>query len=220
MILSDREIQAAIGRGAVKIHPPPPDLASEDPKSKKSRWSSTTLDLRLASEIIVWNAADIGADVKFEPPDEEGFDYQSLVSQYAKKLQIPPEGYSFGGRETSTYKPVRFILGWTHETIQIPATSRLAARVEGKSSLARLGIGVHLTAPTIHAGFGVSTDDKNYAGSQLQLEIFSYGDFPVKLKPLMKICQLIFEEVHGTPTKGYEQGGRFSVQGAQKLPPK
>jgi dCTP deaminase len=40
----------------------------------------------------------------------------------------------------------------------LPHTARLAARVEGKSSLARLGLGVHVTAPTIHAGFGASDD--------------------------------------------------------------
>jgi dCTP deaminase len=43
-------------------------------------------------------------------------------------------------------------------------------RVEGKSSLARLGIGVHVTAPTIHAGFGYKKDDDDYPGGPLQLE--------------------------------------------------
>ena len=41
----------------------------------------------------------------------------------------------------------------------------------------------------------------------------------MKLKAGMKICQLVFEEVHGTPDKGYEYAGRFAVQGAQPLPP-
>ena len=40
-----------------------------------------------------------------------------------------------------------------HEYLELPIHSRVAARIEGKSSLARLGIGVHITAPIIHAGF-------------------------------------------------------------------
>jgi dCTP deaminase len=92
-------------------------------------------------------------------------------------------------------------------------------RVEGKSSLARLGIGIHVTAPTVHAGFGVKVGDPSYLGSQVRLEIFHHGEYPVKLKAGMKVCQLVFEEVHGTPEKGYESRGRFAVQGAQPLPP-
>jgi dCTP deaminase len=92
-----------------------------------------------------------------------------------------------------------------------PHRSRLAARVEGKSSLARLGIGVHVTAPTIHAGFGYKKDDEAYPGSPLQHEIWNVGPLDIKLEERMPICQLIFEIVDGTPEKGYE--GKFSIQG-------
>ena len=61
------------------------------------------------------------------------------------------------------------------------------------------------TAPIIHAGFGVKTGDPTYQGSQIRLEIFHHGYYPVKLKEGMLICQLILEEVHGTPVKGYGQ---------------
>ena len=44
MILSDREIRAALSRGAMKLTPDPPAAA----------WSSTAVDLRLAKEIIRW----------------------------------------------------------------------------------------------------------------------------------------------------------------------
>jgi dCTP deaminase len=40
--------------------------------------------------------------------------------------------------------PGAFLLAWTAETISLPISSRLAARV---------GMGIHITAPTIHAGF-------------------------------------------------------------------
>jgi dCTP deaminase len=65
--------------------------------------------------------------------------------------------------------------------------------VEGKSSLARLGVGVHVTAPTIHAGFA----------GQLQLEIFNHSPLRIRLVPGCKICQVIFEMTLGTPEQGY-----------------
>jgi hypothetical protein len=54
MILSDREIQAALRRGAITITPPPPDLWAEPPPRQKSPWSSPTLDLRLDKELTIW----------------------------------------------------------------------------------------------------------------------------------------------------------------------
>jgi dCTP deaminase len=97
--------------------------------------------------------------------------------------------------------PVRhLVLGWTAEYVELPIDSRIAARVEGKSSLARLGLGVHITAPTIHAGFP----------GQIRLEVVNHGHLPILLKPGMRICQLILEQTLGTPAAGYE--GQFSGQ--------
>jgi dCTP deaminase len=98
--------------------------------------------------------------------------------------------------------PRRLLLAWTRERLALPLTSRLAARVEGKSSLARLGVGIHITAPTIHAGFS----------GQIQLEVINHGPADVVLRPGMRICQLIFETTLGTPDKGYS--GMFAGQRA------
>jgi dCTP deaminase len=97
-------------------------------------------------------------------------------------------------------EPKAFVLGWTEENLTLPAHSRLAARVEGKSSLARLGIGVHVTAPTVHAGFK----------GPIQLEFCNNGTLRVKLLAGMLVCQLIFEQTLGTPEKGYK--GQFYGQ--------
>jgi dCTP deaminase len=86
------------------------------------------------------------------------------------------------------------------ERISIPIYSKLAARVEGKSSMARIGIGVHITAPTIHCGFN----------APIQLEMYNFGPFEVILKSGMPICQVIFEQTFGTPDKGY--AGMFANQ--------
>jgi dCTP deaminase len=72
--------------------------------------------------------------------------------------------------------------------------------VEGKSSLARLGLAIHVTAPTIHGGFS----------GNIQLEVINYGPLPIKLRPGMKICQLIFEQTLGVPEKLYQ--GQFKGQ--------
>jgi dCTP deaminase len=99
-----------------------------------------------------------------------------------------------------TFQPGSLLLAYTKERIKIPYTSKLAARVEGKSSLARLGIGVHITAPTIHSGFP----------GQVQLEMFNFGKHQIILDAGMKICQLIFETTLGTPEAGY--AGMFAGQ--------
>lgn len=193
MILSDREIRAALARGALRITPDPPAAA----------WSSTALDLRLAQDLLLWKKPSAGGVESVVCPASTEFDFEFVKRTYSESFQIPAAGYVFRSHT--------FLLGWTIEKIWLPHRSRLAARVEGKSSLARLGIGVHVTAPTIHAGFGYKKDDEAYSGSPLQLEIWNVGPLDIKLEAEMPICQLIFEIVDGTPEKGYE--GRFSLQG-------
>jgi dCTP deaminase len=136
-------------------------------------------------------------------PASAGFDFVRFAADRLETLEVPEAGLDL--------QPMQLLLGWTVERIQLPHQSRIAARVEGKSSLARLGLGVHVTAPTIHAGFGFTDKDPTRVGTQIQLEIFNLGPFVVRLEKGMRICQLIFEEVHGTPQKGY--AGMFADQG-------
>jgi dCTP deaminase len=77
-------------------------------------------------------------------------------------------------------------------------------------------LGVHVTAPTIHAGFGASSEDPQHLGSSIRLEIWNIGPFRIKLEKGMPICQLIVEWVDGTPEQGYT--GQFAVQGPE-VPP-
>lgn len=96
-------------------------------------------------------------------------------------------------REGHKLKPFDFIIGQTLETIKLP--NDLAARVEGKSSLARFGLVVHMTAPTVHPGFD----------NHLTLEICNLGPVSVELAPGMKIAQLIIEQL-SSPSKYIYQG--------------
>jgi dCTP deaminase len=109
-------------------------------------------------------------------------------------------------------EPQAFILGKTKEFVDFPLAEgdsvSYAARVEGRSSLARCGLVVHLTAPTIHAGFR----------GTITLEIANLGPMPIILRPGMNICQLIIEEVSGTPQLTQSQfRGQTTTTGQSKL---
>jgi dCTP deaminase len=141
---------------------------------------------------------DTGTDSikKIIDPTHPTFDVDEVLDELTDCITIDEaNGYDL---------PVhRLVLGWTAEYVHLPIDSRLAARIEGKSSLSRIGVGVHITAPTIHAGFD----------GQIRLEIINHGYLPVTLKAGMRICQLIFEATLGTPERGYK--GKFSGQKIQ-----
>jgi dCTP deaminase len=180
MILTDREIQIAIHSNQVQI----------DPMPDQDAFSSTSVDLTLGDHFSTW-CIPAGMTIA---PGARGYKYTDYLSM--QKAEV---------KDRHEIEPQSFVLAWTKEKVRIPIQSRLAARVEGKSSLARLGIGIHVTAPTIHCGFE----------GQVQLEIFNFGPHTVRLDAGMKICQLIFEQTIGTPNKGYE--GMFSKQTSDTL---
>lgn len=192
MILSDREIAAALDRGAIRLTPRP----------GIDNWSSTAIDLALDEKLQVWNRAGGEMAIHRVDPESDDFNVTALADEHARQVSC---GNGFD------LEPGMLVLGWTVERIQLPHQSKIAARVEGKSSLARLGVGVHVTAPTIHAGFGYRKHDPGFVGNPIQLEIFNVGPLTIRLTQGLKICQLILEEVHGTPDQGY--GGQFSIQG-------
>jgi len=198
MILSDRETRAARARGAIRITPEPAPEA----------WSSTAIDLTLDGPLSSWEVPKEQAAQLLICPQSADYDFAALSRQFSREVPLGEQGH--------VLEPFSFLLGWTVERIQLPHTARLAARVEGKSGLARLGLGVHVTAPTIHAGFG-TTEDPRYEGNSIRLEIWNIGSFRIKLEKGMPICQLIFEWVDGTPEKGY--AGQFAVQGPTAVAP-
>jgi dCTP deaminase len=92
----------------------------------------------------------------------------------------------------ATSSATQVLLCQTEGRISLNPKSRLAARVEGRSSLARLGVMVHLTAPTIHAGFG----------GFITLEVINHGPFHLRLVPhKTTMCQYIFERLERAPAK-------------------
>jgi dCTP deaminase len=198
MILSFQEIDAALRAGQIVIDPCPDEAA----------WTSTAIDLTLNNVLLEWLvpvAPSTGGDISWPRPHAKNFNVQAMMDdpRLARRVEVDPaRGYELRARS--------FVLGFTREIVQLPIQSRIAARVEGKSSLARVGLGVHVTAPTIHAGFGVDPNKPEQRGTVIQLEIFNLADWSVVLDVGMRICQLILEEVREVPVKAY--GGQFNAQ--------
>jgi dCTP deaminase len=208
MILCDREFELALEKELILVKPRPPETNID----------STTVDLRLDATLDRWEFPDPKPGLGQGPhrfcPGAPGFKFSEIEKEFTKPVKItadkpyvlPPSYLS-----TQATGPAHFILGWTYEKIYLPHTSRLCARVEGKSSLSRMGLGVHVTAPTIHAGFGFNENDRKDHGAKLRLEIWNVGPLPIELRKLMRICQLIIEEVREVPRAGY--AGQFNLQG-------
>jgi len=182
VILTDREIKLALLNKLIIIEPAPDDKA----------FSSTAVDLTLDDNISEFKEDGTGGIEQAIDPSHQYFQPEKTLALISNKITITQEGYLL--------KPNRLLLAWTREYVNLTSHNRIAARVEGKSSLARLGLGVHVTAPTIHAGFD----------GHIRLEMVNHGKLPIRLRTGMKICQLIFEQTLGTPDKGYQ--GQFSGQ--------
>lgn len=186
MILTDREIRTAIRKGAIIIEPSPSENA----------YSSTSVDLTLDPELTLFNntESDNGVITILDPAMRK-VDTEEALKGLTTKVMIPEDGYDLVRN--------KLVLAFTREYVDLREDTKYAARVEGKSSLARLGLSVHVTAPTIHAGFD----------GCVRLEIINHGPLRIKLRSGMPICQLIFEQTLGTPDKGYN--GQFAGQKAK-----
>lgn len=99
--------------------------------------------------------------------------------------------------------PGEFVLGATYERVALP--NDLVARLEGKSSLGRLGLLIHSTAGFVDPGFDGS----------LTLELSNVATLPIAIYPEMKIGQLAFFELDGPAEHPYgspEAGSKYQGQ--------
>ncbi len=90
--------------------------------------------------------------------------------------------------------PGEFVLGSTSERVAIPHD--LVARLEGKSSLGRLGLLIHSTAGFVDAGWD----------GQLTLELSNVANLPITLYPEMKIGQISFQQMTTAADRPYGSG--------------
>lgn len=180
MVLSNVEIVRALERQDFEIS----NLAGLDPAQPP--FNTSAVDLRLNPEIKIPSSKDFPAALDLTLPG-----IAKLWAKHSETREIAID-------QPYKLKPGTFVLALTHEKVSFPFSDGeqcYSARVEGKSSLARCGLLIHFTAPTIHAG---------YSGP-ITLEIINLGPVNFLLHPMMYICQLIIEEVRGCPTNAPNQ---------------
>ena len=102
--------------------------------------------------------------------------------------------------------PGEFVLGSTFERIGVP--NDLVARIEGKSSLGRLGLLIHSTAGFIDAGFD----------GHITLELSNVASLPITIYPRMKIGQVSFVQMTTPADNPYGSGARGSKYQGQRGP--
>ncbi len=181
MILSDRDIKKRIADGSVTIASPRNDSLLQI--------HASSMDLRLGYHFKVYEHGKTGV---LDPYTME--DAESLT----RLIEIR-KGEPF------IVQPGEFVLGVTLEKISLP--NDLVARIEGRSSLGRLGIAIHSTAGFIDAGFT----------GTITLEISNINRMPIAIYPEMRICQLAFEEMSSPAEIPYGEKSSSKYQN-QDLP--
>jgi dCTP deaminase len=177
MILSDRGIIEALEKGELEI----------DPIPAIEQYTTSAVDLFIGSAFKCWDHEKLrtqGVSVTLNLAEQK---FLTTAQAFMVSLPLEKDGsFLFPPFED---KPIH-VLGITRERVHLKPGSRLAARVEGRSSLARIGLVVHLTAPTIHAGWN----------GAITLEMINYSPFTLKLVPnKTPLCQLIVERLESDP---------------------
>lgn len=154
-ILSDKTIKEYLEEGKIVI----------DPLKDEQQIQPSSVDMRLGDEFKVFKVI---RKPYIDPKDEED------IAEYMESSTVP-EGEAF------IIHPNEFALATTQEYVKLP--DDLVARVEGRSSMGRLGVTMHVTAGYVDPGFE----------GRITLEISNIGAMPVALYPGQRVCQLVFE---------------------------
>lgn len=154
-ILSDKTIKEYLKEGKIGF----------EPLQDEKQIQPSSVDMRLGDEFKVFKVI---RKPYIDPEDEED------IASYMESM-IVPEGEAF------IIHPNEFALATTLEYVKVP--DDLVARVEGRSSMGRLGVTMHVTAGFIDLGFE----------GKITLEISNIGAMPVALYPGQRVCQIVFE---------------------------
>jgi dCTP deaminase len=176
MILRDRDIIELIEAGTLTFNPP----------LEKGQIGSSAIDLRLGYNFSVhpYDTSSLPQNVKSILSQTVDLRDESKVVEFITYLRKENNQHLQDGGHIDI-QPRSLLLAETLESITLPTD--IAARVEGRSTYARLGLTVHQTAPSVKPGWS----------GQLTLEIVNNGSFTYRLYPRMRLCQLILEEMKG-----------------------
>jgi dCTP deaminase len=195
MVLSDVAIRKALADGQIEIDPIPEDV----------QYNTSSVDVYLGDVFHQWDRARLelpGADIHLNLALQE---FQKTAQAYLLPASKETDGCVL---LPPYYRQPQVLLAMTRERLHLKRDGRIAARVEGRSSFARLGLMVHLTAPTIHPAFN----------APITLEIVNHGPFFLRLVPnKTRICQFIFEHVDSEPSPGHESVFQGQVDAIGKI---
>lgn len=176
MVLSDVDIKKYIGSGKIKVTP---ELPPE-------QFGSCSVDFRLGNEFNVFEHS------RFPVIDlRAGNALEGLM----QRVVVPPG-------EAFILQPREFVLAITEETLELDA--EVLGRLEGRSSLGRIGIIVHGTAGLFDPGWS----------GRATLELSNLGRMPVALYPGMRICSFTFEQLSSPSSMPYRKkpGNKYAGQ--------
>ncbi|MYC81095.1 MAG: dCTP deaminase [Acidobacteria bacterium] len=165
MVLSQPDIRKAVNEGRIAF----------SPALEEEQWSEASVDLRLGFSFTVLRKDLAGVRISVA----DGL--KTLGSaDFWRTRKLKPQD-DLGKVETFTLEPKEFVLAMTYERVKIPLD--LIARIEGRSTYARVGLTMHQTAPWIQPGWD----------GPIVLEIMNHGPFKMDLTPLKdRPCQLTF----------------------------
>ena len=179
VILSDRTLREQLAAGRIVIDP-----------FDESLIQPSSIDVRISNLFRVFRNHTRGViDVKLDMVD------------LTELIEIPE-----ASEEPFILHPGEFVLGSTLERIGVP--DDLVGRVEGKSSLGRLGLLIHSTAGFIDAGFD----------GHITLELANVASLPITLYPGMKIGQVSFMQMTTPADQPYGTGASGSKYQGQRGP--
>ena len=169
MVLSKPDIMRWMEEGRLKIEPSP----------TSSHINQVSVDLRLGRRFTVMK----------KQPDH--------VSSVRIKPSVFGASDLWEHREVDSFvlEPREFVLAQTHETVTMP--SDLVGLIEGRSSWARVGVGVHMIAPKIDPGFeGTITLEISNMG-KMKVELVAEEDTPAQLILLRLTTDLDESDLYG-----------------------
>ncbi|QQD23743.1 dCTP deaminase [Venatoribacter cucullus] len=173
MRLSDGDIEQRLADGSIVIEPAP---ASDD-------IAGISVDLRLDHRFRVFNNNSVThLDLSGDRAQLDR-DINRIMS---KEIEIAEGDALF-------IHPGELVLGATLEAVTVP--DDLVGWLDGRSSLARLGLMVHVTAGRIDPGWQ----------GQIVLEFYNNGKLPLALRPGMVICAMSFEMLSSPAKRPYNK---------------
>ncbi len=195
MYLSNRDLEWAIKCGRLIVDPPP------------DRIDPTSIDLHLDAidQAQIWDVEKFKQDNRTAGNQEAElrigkFQYGLFSKKYLAPLPAAAgTGIKvFRRGSEAVVKPGGFLLWQTKERVGTPESgANLICFIDGKSTRARTGILVHLTAPTIHASWS----------GKVTLEIANVGPFDLVLEENDVIAQIVVAMVSSIPNESMKEAG-------------